>query len=91
MIRPTFVIAFGLWLCGIIPNTLGYLLAIDYGTDWTKALLVKPGDPHHTIPFDGKDAKVYASVTMNQTQFLFNEAAFDAVSKIKIFPVFTPF
>lgn len=34
-------------LAAVAPSTLAALLAVDYGAEWTKASLVKPG-----VPFD---------------------------------------
>jgi hypoxia up-regulated 1 len=32
-------------LLSLFPSALGALLAVDYGTEWTKASLIKPGQP----------------------------------------------
>ena len=32
-------------LLSLFPSALGALLAVDYGTEWTKASLIKPGTP----------------------------------------------
>lgn len=77
MYRPI-AVAIGLFLFSI-PNVFGDLLAIDYGTDWTKALLVRSGEPDQVLLYDGKEANMYASVAMNHTRLLFDEEALDAV------------
>ena len=64
----------------LLPSAWASVLAIDYGTDWTKASLMKPG-----VPFDvllGKDSKrkIHASVGWNRDDRLFSTDAFNIVS-----------
>lgn len=43
-----------LLLAATAPSTLAALLAIDYGAEWTKASLVKPGTPFDVLLDKGR-------------------------------------
>lgn len=43
-----------LLLAATAPSTLAALLAVDYGAEWTKASLVKPGTPFDVLLDKGR-------------------------------------
>lgn len=56
------------------------VLAIDYGTDWIKASLMKPGVPFDVLLNKDSKRKIHASVAWNREDRLFGGDAFNLVS-----------
>jgi hypoxia up-regulated 1 len=70
-------VSFSLWL---LPSAWAAVLAIDYGTDWTKASLMKPGVPFDVLLNKDSKRKIHASVGWNRDDRLFSTDAFNIVS-----------
>lgn len=61
-------------------NSLAAVLAIDYGTDWMKASLMKPGVPFDVLLNKDSKRKIQSSVGWKRTDRLFGTDAFNLVS-----------
>lgn len=61
-------------------NAVASVLAIDYGTDWIKASLMKPGVPFDVLLNKDSKRKIQASVAWKQNDRLFGSDAFNIVS-----------
>ena len=57
------------------------LLAIDYGTEWTKASLIKPGVPFDVLLNKDSKRKIHSSVAWKGDDRLFGSDAFNLVSE----------
>lgn len=62
-----------------LPSTFAAILAIDYGTDWTKASLMKPGIPFDVLLNKDSKRKIHSSVGWNRDDRLFGSDAFNIV------------
>jgi hypothetical protein len=60
--------------------TLASVLAIDYGTDWIKASLMKPGVPFDVLLNKDSKRKIQSSVGWKRNDRLFGTDAFNLVS-----------
>lgn len=49
-----------LLLAAVAPSSLAALLAVDYGAEWTKASLVKPGTPFDVLLDKGRKLNLFA-------------------------------
>ena len=63
-------------------NALASVLAIDYGTDWIKASLMKPGVPFDVLLNKDSKRKIQSSVAWKQNDRLFGSDAFNIVSDV---------
>jgi len=63
-----------------IPQVLATLLAIDYGSEWIKASLMKPGVPFDLLPDKDSKRKIHSSVAWKHDHRLFGSDAYDLVS-----------
>lgn len=63
----------------LLPSACAAVLAIDYGTDWTKASLMKPGVPFDVLLNKDSKRKIHASVGWNRGDRLFSTDAFNIV------------
>lgn len=63
-------------------NALASVLAIDYGTDWIKASLVKPGVPFDVLLNKDSKRKIQSSVAWKQNDRLFGSDAFNIVRDV---------
>lgn len=69
-------------LSTLLSPVFASVLAIDYGTDWTKASLVKPGVPFDVLLNKDSKRKIHSSVGWNRDDRLFGGDAFNIVSLI---------
>ncbi|KAF9034459.1 HSP70-domain-containing protein [Hymenopellis radicata] len=69
------------FLAAFLPSTLGAVLAIDYGTDWIKASLMKPGVPFDVLLNKDSKRKIQASVGWKKDDRLFGSDAFNLASR----------
>lgn len=77
----TRLILFLLLCISIFPeNVLASVLAIDYGADWIKASLMKPGVPFDVLLNKDSKRKIQSSVGWKQNDRLFGSDAFAIVS-----------
>lgn len=68
-------------LCAtLIPTTAAAVLAIDYGTDWIKASLMKPGVPFDVLLNKDSKRKIQSSVGWKKDDRLFGQDSFNLVS-----------
>ena len=72
---------FLLFAClSLLPSSFAAVLAIDYGTDWTKASLMKPGLPFDVLLNRDSKRKIHSSVGWNREDRLFGSDALNIVS-----------
>ena len=64
----------------LLPVAFASVLAIDYGTDWTKASLMKPGVPFDVLLNKDSKRKIHSSVGWNRNDRLSGTDAFNIVS-----------
>ncbi|KAL0578059.1 lumenal Hsp70 protein [Marasmius crinis-equi] len=62
-------------------NVFGAVLAIDYGSDWIKASLMKPGVPFDVLLNKDSKRKIQATVGWKNTDRLFGGDAFNLASR----------
>jgi hypoxia up-regulated 1 len=67
------------FLSALPPLTFASFLAIDYGTDWIKASLMKPGVTFDVLLNKDSKRKIHASVGWKGTDRLFGTDAFNLV------------
>jgi hypoxia up-regulated 1 len=60
-------------------STQASVLAIDYGTDWIKASLMKPGVPFDVLLNKDSKRKIQSSVAWKKGDRLFGSDAFNLV------------
>ena len=60
-------------------NALASVLAIDYGTDWIKASLMKPGVPFDVLLDRNSKRKIQSTVGWKRDDRLFGSDAFNIV------------
>ena len=60
-------------------SVLASVLAVDYGTDWIKASLMKPGVPFDVLLNRDSKRKIQSSVGWKGTDRLFGSDAFNIV------------
>ena len=66
----------------LIPsNVFGAVLAIDYGSDWIKASLMKPGVPFDVLLNKDSKRKIQATVGWKNSDRLFGGDAFNVVRR----------
>jgi len=63
-----------------LPQVLASLLAIDYGSEWIKTSLVKPGVPFDVLVDKDSKRKIRSSVAWKGDHRLFGSDAYDLVS-----------
>ncbi|KAK7039209.1 lumenal Hsp70 protein [Paramarasmius palmivorus] len=69
-------------LLSLLPNSVfGAVLAIDYGSNWIKASLMKPGVPFDVLLNKDSKRKIQASVAWKRTDRLFGTDAFNIASR----------
>ena len=73
-----FVIAF-LLICFFVHQSYAAVLAIDYGTEWTKAALVKPGIPLQIVLTKDTKRKEQSVVSFKKQERLYGADAFNMV------------
>ncbi|EEB86985.1 hypothetical protein MPER_15875, partial [Moniliophthora perniciosa FA553] len=65
-------------LLSLLPSSVfGAVLAIDYGSDWIKASLMKPGVPFDVLLNKDSKRKIQASVAWKKSDRLFGGDAFN--------------
>src|SRR5215471_7684616 len=73
-----------LLLCSLLTvfsqTTLASLLAIDYGAEWIKASLMKPGVPFDVLLNKDSKRKTQSSVAWKKNDRLFGADAFNLVT-----------
>jgi molecular chaperone DnaK (HSP70) len=68
-------------ICALFSSsTLASVLAIDYGTDWSKASIVKPGIPFDVVLNKDSKRKIQSSIGWKRDERLFASEAFNIVS-----------
>jgi hypoxia up-regulated 1 len=67
-----------LLLC-LVQTTWAAVLAIDYGTEWTKAALVKPGIPLQIVLTKDTKRKEQSVVAFKKQERLYGSDAFNLV------------
>ncbi|KAG7087443.1 hypothetical protein E1B28_013409 [Marasmius oreades] len=72
---------FLLFLSVIPTKVLGAVLAIDYGSDWIKASLMKPGVPFDVLLNKDSKRKIQSSVAWKNSERLFGGDAFNLASR----------
>ncbi|KAJ8074780.1 lumenal Hsp70 protein [Marasmius tenuissimus] len=71
-----------LTLLSLLPsNVFGAVLAIDYGSDWIKASLMKPGVPFDVLLNKDSKRKIQATVGWKNSDRLFGGDAFNLASR----------
>ena len=83
------VFKFDLWIATVlllclVQNVWGAVLAIDYGTEWTKAALVKPGIPLQIVLTKDTKRKEQSVVAFKKLERLYGSDAFNLVYPIII-------
>ena len=68
-----------LFLCSLVGPSLAAVLAIDYGTEWTKAALVKPGIPLQIVLTKDSKRKEQSVVSFKRQERLYGTDAFSLV------------
>lgn len=69
-----------LYLTALVPHhTLAAVLAIDYGTDWIKASLMKPGVPFDVLLNKDSKRKIQSAVGWKRRERLFGSDAANLV------------
>jgi hypothetical protein len=68
-----------LLLCVVIQQSLAAVLAIDYGTEWTKAALVKPGIPLQIVLTRDSKRKEQSVVAFKKQERLYGTDAYSLV------------
>ena len=63
-----------------LPQVLASLLAIDYGSEWIKASLMKPGVPFDVLLNKDSKRKIHSSVGWKGGDRLFGSDAYNLVS-----------
>ena len=66
-----------------LPQVLASLLAIDYGSEWIKASLMKPGVPFDVLLNKDSKRKIQSSVGWKNDDRLFGSDAYNLVSNPK--------
>lgn len=61
------------------------VLAIDYGSDWIKASLMKPGVPFDVLLNKDSKRKIQSSVGWKKSDRLFGTDAYNIVSDFKFY------
>lgn len=75
------VVALLVSFLAFVPTTVfASVLAIDYGTDWSKASLMKPGIPFDVLLNKDSKRKIHSSVAWKRDDRLFSTDAFNLVS-----------
>lgn len=69
-----------LWLGLWSESALGAVLAIDYGADWIKASLMKPGVPFDVLLNKDSKRKIQSTVGWKKSDRLFGTDAANIVS-----------
>jgi hypoxia up-regulated 1 len=64
----------------LVVPTWASVLAIDFGTDWIKASLLKPGVPFDVLLNKDSKRKIHSSVGWNREDRLFGTDAYNIVS-----------
>src|ERR1700733_7453167 len=79
-----------LYLCPLVfyltlltESVFASVLAIDYGADWIKASLVKPGVPFDVLLNKDSKRKIQSSVAWKNDDRLFGTDAFNLVRSLK--------
>ncbi|KAF9648140.1 hypothetical protein BDM02DRAFT_3187404 [Thelephora ganbajun] len=71
-----------LWLLTLdLPQVLASLLAIDYGSEWIKASLIKPGVPFDLLPDKNLKREIRSSVGWKNRDRLFGSDAYDLATE----------
>ena len=76
--RSLATIAF-LFLCFLAHQSYAAVLAIDYGTEWTKAALVKPGIPLQIVLTKDTKRKEQSVVAFKKQERLYGTDGFNLV------------
>ena len=69
-----------LWLSLWSEHVFGSILAIDYGADFIKASLMKPGQPFDVLLNRDSKRKIQSAVAWNKNERLFGQDAANLVS-----------
>ncbi len=73
----------------LLPSSFAAVLAIDYGTEWTKASLMKPGLPFDVLLNRDSKRKIHSSVGWNREDRLFGSDALNIVSRTRPYSLTT--
>ncbi|KAK0447909.1 Hsp70 protein-domain-containing protein [Desarmillaria tabescens] len=68
-------------LFSLLPSAFGSVLAIDYGTEWIKASLMKPGLPFDVLLNKDSKRKIQSVVAWKKDDRLFGTDAFNLASR----------
>ena len=68
-----------LLLCFLVHQSYAAVLAIDYGTEWTKAALVKPGIPLQIVLTKDSKRKEQSVVAFKNQERLYGTDGFNLV------------
>lgn len=66
-------------LAALVPSATATVLAIDYGSDWIKASLMKPGVPFDVLLNKDSKRKIQSSVGWKKDDRLFGQDAANLV------------
>jgi len=73
-----------LLLCFLAHQSYAAVLAIDYGTEWTKAALVKPGIPLQIVLTKDTKRKEQSVVAFKKQERLYGTDGFNLVPPLKV-------
>jgi hypoxia up-regulated 1 len=74
-------------ICVLIQTACAAVLAIDYGTEWTKAALVKPGIPLQIVLTKDTKRKEQSVVAFKKSERLYGTDAFNLVAPLPNSPL----
>jgi hypoxia up-regulated 1 len=69
-----------LFICFLVHQSCAAVLAIDYGTEWTKAALVKPGIPMQIVLTKDSKRKEQSVVAFKKQERLYGTDALNLVT-----------
>ncbi|KAG2078423.1 actin-like ATPase domain-containing protein [Suillus decipiens] len=74
-------VTFFVLFAGVFESSLASILAIDYGSDWIKASLMKPGVPFDVLLNKDSKRKIQSSVAWKKDERLFGSDAANMASR----------
>jgi hypoxia up-regulated 1 len=75
-------VTFFVLFAAIFESSLASILAVDYGSDWIKASLMKPGVPFDVLLNKDSKRKIQSSVAWKKDERLFGSDAANIVSTV---------
>jgi len=71
-------------LCVLVQQSVAAVVAIDYGTEWTKAALVKPGIPLQIVLTKDTKRKEQSVVAFKKQERLYGGDAYNLVLRYSL-------